>query len=54
MKDLAKKLVYLAAAVFILAVVFKLGGIAVGAVFASTLLKLTQVILLFAIALALV
>ncbi len=54
MKEQAKKLIYLAVIAFVLAVIFKLGGIVVGPIFPATLLKVTNTLLLFAIACALV
>lgn len=52
MKNMAINLIYLAVVALLATVVFKLGNIVVGPVFPSTLAKLTNTILLFAIALA--
>ena len=52
MKKYATNLIYLAGVAFVLAVVFKLAGVAVAGIEASTLLKATYALLLFAIAMA--
>ena len=54
MAKYAKYVVYLAIAAFVLSIILRLGAFTIGNINASTLLKATYALLLFAIAFALV